>query len=54
MWDALKKLFGADEESKARRQVALDEERREREQRVQAGKEALERTIKANSDSPQA
>jgi len=54
MWDALKKLVGADEESKARRQVAIEEERREREQRIQAGKEALERTIKADQDSPQA
>ncbi len=54
MWDALKKLIGADEDSKARRQMALDDERREREQRIQAGKEALARTIQANDDRPQA
>ena len=54
MWDALKKLIGADEESKARRQMALDDERREREQRIQAGKEALKQTIKADGDNPRA
>lgn len=54
MWDALKKLIGADEEGKARRQAALDDERREREQRIQAGKEALARTIQAERDSPKA
>ncbi len=34
MWDALKKLIGADEEGRKRRQQALEEEQREREKRV--------------------
>ncbi len=34
MWDALKKLIGADEEGKKRRQQALEEEEREREERA--------------------
>ena len=36
MWDALKKLIGADEEGRKRRQQALEEEEREREERVRA------------------
>tara|TARA_B100000315_G_scaffold254601_1_gene296013 strand:+ start:204 stop:383 length:180 start_codon:yes stop_codon:yes gene_type:complete len=36
MFDALKKFMGADEESKKRRQQALEEEDREREERVRA------------------
>ena len=36
MLDALKKLIGADEEGKKRRQQALEEEERECEERVRA------------------
>ncbi len=36
MLDALKKLIGADEEGKKRRQQALEEEQREREERARA------------------
>ncbi len=36
MWDALKKLIGADEEGKKRRQQAREEEEREREERARA------------------
>ena len=34
MFDALKKLIGADEEGKKRRQQALEDEEREREERT--------------------
>ncbi len=47
MFAKLKKLVGADEESKARRQAALEQERREREQRVAAGQAALKKTLEA-------
>ena len=47
MWDALKKLVGVDEESKARRRELDEQERREREERVQKHKEALKRNIEA-------
>lgn len=36
MFDALKKLIGADEEGKKRRKEALEEEQREREERARA------------------
>ncbi len=36
MLNALKKLIGADEEGKKRRQQVLEEEQREREERAQA------------------
>ncbi len=36
MLDALKKLIGADEEGKKRRQQVLEEEQREREERARA------------------
>ena len=41
MLDALKKLIGADEESKKRRQQALEDEEREREERVRANAKKL-------------
>ena len=41
MWDALKKLIGADEEGKKRRQQALKEEQREREERARAHAKTL-------------
>jgi len=37
MWDALKKLIGADEESKKRRQELDEQERLEREERARSG-----------------
>lgn len=50
MLDLLKKLVGADEESKARRREAAEQERREREQRVQERKEGLKHTAEAEKD----
>jgi non-homologous end joining protein Ku len=47
MLKALKKLVGADEESKARRKEAAEQERREREQRVQQQREALKKSVEA-------
>jgi len=47
MLNALKKLVGADEESKARRKEALEQERREREQRVRQEKEKLEKVAES-------
>ena len=47
MLDALKKLIGADEESKAQRRKAAEQERREREQRIQERKDELERAVEA-------
>jgi hypothetical protein len=47
MFDALKKLIGADEKSKARRRELDEQEQREREQRVQQHKQALQRTVEA-------
>ena len=47
MLEVLKKLVGADEESKARRKEAAEQERREREQRVQQQREALKKTVEA-------
>lgn len=49
MFAKLKKLMGADEESKARRQAALEQERHEREQRVAAGQAALKKNLEAES-----
>jgi hypothetical protein len=50
MWQAIKKLLGADEETKAARERAAEEERREREQRVQQQKEDLEKNLKARQE----
>lgn len=50
MLNVLKKLIGADEESKQRRKMALEAERREREQRVQERKQALEETVEAEKE----
>lgn len=47
MFDALKKLIGADEESKKRRRELDEQERREREERVRQQKEVLKRNIEA-------
>ena len=47
MFAKLKKLVGADEESKARRQEAMEQERREREQRVAANQSALKHNLEA-------
>jgi hypothetical protein len=47
MLNALKKLVGADEESKARRQEALERERREREERVQQEKAKMEKVAES-------
>ena len=47
MLNALKKLVGADEESKARRKEALEQERREREQRVRQEKEKIEKVAES-------
>lgn len=47
MLNALKKLVGADEESKARRKEALEQERREREQRVRQEKEKMEKVAES-------
>ncbi len=47
MFDALKKLIGADEESKKLRRELDEQEQREREQRVQQHKKALQKTIDA-------
>ncbi len=43
MLDALKKLIGADEAGKKRRQQALEEEEREREERARAFAKKLKR-----------
>jgi hypothetical protein len=50
MFQAIKKLLGADEEAKAARQKAAEEERLEREARVQQRKEALEKNANASQD----
>ncbi|MGF1609370.1 MAG: hypothetical protein ACFCUQ_08240 [Kiloniellales bacterium] len=50
MFQAIKKLLGADEETKAARQKAAEEERREREARVQQRKDELEKTAEASRD----
>ena len=47
MWDALKKLVGADEDSKARRRELDAQEEREREERVRKHKEALRKGVEA-------
>ena len=47
MFAKLKKLFGADEEGKARREEALEQERREREQRIAESQAALKRSLEA-------
>ncbi|HEX9569757.1 MAG TPA: hypothetical protein VF987_08780 [Rhodospirillales bacterium] len=47
MFDALKKLIGADEESKKRRRELDEQEQRERDERVRQHKEALQKTIEA-------
>jgi len=49
MFAKLKKLVGADEESKARRQAALEQESREREQRIAASQAALKKSLEAES-----
>ena len=57
-WDALKKLFGADEEGKKRRQQAgeqaLEEERREREERARAHAKKLKHDADEVSEADQA
>jgi len=50
MLDALKKLVGADEESKARRKEAIEQERREREQRVRQEKEKMAKVAESMRD----
>jgi len=50
MLDALKKLVGLDRPSAEARRKAAEEERREREQRVAAQKEALEKVAEAERD----
>ena len=47
MFDALKKLIRADEESKIRRKELDEQEQREREERVRQQKEVLRRNIEA-------
>jgi len=47
MFATLKKLVGADEESKARRQEVLEEERRERQQRVAERQAELKKHLEA-------
>jgi len=47
MLSALKKLIGADEESKKRRQDILEEERKEREARVRQHAEKLKETAES-------
>lgn len=47
MLDTLKKLVGADEESRARRREALEQERREREQRVKQEKVKMEKVAQS-------
>jgi hypothetical protein len=47
MLNALKKLIGADEESKARRKEALERERREREERVQQEKAKMQKVAES-------
>jgi len=47
MFEALKKLVGADEESKARRRELDEQEQREREARVRQHKEALQKGVEA-------
>lgn len=50
MLEALKKLVGADEEGKARRAAAAEQERREREKRIQEQREALKKTLEAEKN----
>ena len=45
MLDALKKLIGADEEGKKRRQQVLEEEQREREERARAHAKKLKHDV---------
>ncbi|HEY4636022.1 MAG TPA: hypothetical protein VIG92_05635 [Rhodospirillales bacterium] len=47
MWDALKKLVGADEESKALRRALDEQESREREERARQLREVLKKNIEA-------
>ena len=47
MWDALKKLVGADEKSKALRRELDEQERREREERARQLREVLKKNIEA-------
>jgi hypothetical protein len=47
MFESLKKLIGADEESKKRRRELDAQEQKERELRVQQQKEALKKSIEA-------
>ena len=47
MFAKLKKLVGADEESKAKRQEVMEQERREREQRIAENAAALKREVEA-------
>ena len=51
MFAKLKKLVGADEEGKARRQAALEQEQREREQRIAAGQAALKKNLEAEHEN---
>jgi len=46
MFEVIKKLIGADEEGKKRRQQALEEERREREERARENAKVM----KQNAD----
>ncbi len=54
MLDALKKLIGADEEGKKRRRQALEEEQREREERVRAHAKKLKHDVEQIKQAQQA
>ena len=54
MFDALKKLIGADEEGKKRRQQVLEEEQREREERSRAHAKKLKHDAEQVSQAKQA
>jgi hypothetical protein len=47
MIEALKKMFGMDEETKAARAKVAEQERLEREKRMSQEKEALEKVVEA-------
>ncbi len=53
MWDALKKLIGADEGGKKRRQQVLEEEQREREERARAHAKKLKDEVEQNKHAEQ-
>ena len=54
MLDALKKLIGADEEGKKRRQQVLEEEQREREERARAHAKKLKHDVEQFKQAEQA